>query len=330
MLGAGFAGLSVVWHLLKVPFFCLFQIHVFLAIVNLCIICYVFLSDVFFSLPLIKVGLWAQTLVHRTLRWMEWSEVVKRLTYSFRVFQVMEWNNYGWELKPLHTLCNSLHCVHYHCDFQTMEWNLSQFHFKPLHYLALHSISSETPNPKHSLKFVSQMKFSVTNCIFFFFFWKLILQHSPKELNLRIDIYDEVGIGGGASGISGGLLHPYSPKGFSIHLLFVLCYAYFSCGIYWWVNVNVVKLLWEGAQCWKESIKLLRIAEEASVFNDCKIGESAEAMKAFVAHKRFFFSLFYFQKLKTAIPSPFSLKFYFCSYICVLLWFCILHYPLDS
>jgi hypothetical protein len=32
-------------------------------------------------------------------------------------------------------------------------------------------------------------------------------------MGLRIDIYDEVGIGGGASGVSGGLLHPYSPKG---------------------------------------------------------------------------------------------------------------------
>lgn len=30
---------------------------------------------------------------------------------------------------------------------------------------------------------------------------------------MRVDIYDEVGIGGGASGVSGGLLHPYSPKG---------------------------------------------------------------------------------------------------------------------
>lgn len=39
------------------------------------------------------------------------------------------------------------------------------------------------------------------------------LQESPKDLRLRIDIYDEVGIGGGASGVSGGLLHPYSPKG---------------------------------------------------------------------------------------------------------------------
>ncbi|KAL2327353.1 hypothetical protein Fmac_020780 [Flemingia macrophylla] len=88
--------------------------------------------------------------------------------------------------------------------------------------------------------------------------WHLFKQ-CPKELNLSIDIYDEVGIGGGASGISGGLLHPYSPK---------------------------VKLLWEGAQCWKESMKLLRIAEEASVSKDCRTGESVEDMRAFVAHKR--------------------------------------------
>lgn len=38
-------------------------------------------------------------------------------------------------------------------------------------------------------------------------------QSSGKDLGLHIDIYDEVGIGGGASGVSGGLLHPYSPKG---------------------------------------------------------------------------------------------------------------------
>ncbi|XP_027901677.1 uncharacterized protein LOC114162101 [Vigna unguiculata] len=88
--------------------------------------------------------------------------------------------------------------------------------------------------------------------------WHLLKQ-SPKDLNLRVDIYDEVGIGGGASGISGGLLHPYSPK---------------------------VKLLWEGAQCWKESMELLRVAEEASVSKDYRTGESAEDMEAFVAHKR--------------------------------------------
>ncbi|XP_016484181.1 uncharacterized protein LOC107804765 [Nicotiana tabacum] len=65
--------------------------------------------------------------------------------------------------------------------------------------------------------------------------WHL-LQQSSEELNLRIDIYDEVGVGGGASGMSGGLLHPYSPK---------------------------VKLLWRGEECWKESLKLLNIAEDA-------------------------------------------------------------------
>lgn len=30
---------------------------------------------------------------------------------------------------------------------------------------------------------------------------------------MSIDLYDEIGIGGGASGVAGGLLHPYSPKG---------------------------------------------------------------------------------------------------------------------
>lgn len=35
-------------------------------------------------------------------------------------------------------------------------------------------------------------------------------------MSLSVDVYDEVGIGGGASGVSGGLLHPYSPKGILI------------------------------------------------------------------------------------------------------------------
>jgi glycine/D-amino acid oxidase-like deaminating enzyme len=42
--------------------------------------------------------------------------------------------------------------------------------------------------------------------------WHL-LKYSPKGSRVRVDIYDESGIGGGASGVSGGLLHPYSPKG---------------------------------------------------------------------------------------------------------------------
>jgi len=54
---------------------------------------------------------------------------------------------------------------------------------------------------------------------------------------VSVDIYDENGVGGGASGVSGGLLHPYSPK---------------------------VKLLWSGAEFWKESMDLLRSAEQAN------------------------------------------------------------------
>ncbi|XP_020587150.1 uncharacterized protein LOC110029269 [Phalaenopsis equestris] len=65
--------------------------------------------------------------------------------------------------------------------------------------------------------------------------WHL-LQHSSKESGMSIDIYDESGLGGGASGISGGLLHPYSPKG---------------------------KLLWRGSESWGECLKLLAAAERA-------------------------------------------------------------------
>ncbi|KAI3972273.1 hypothetical protein MKW92_011688 [Papaver armeniacum] len=73
--------------------------------------------------------------------------------------------------------------------------------------------------------------------------WNL-LQHASKDSRICIDIYDEIGIGGGASGISGGLLHPYSPK---------------------------AKLLWKGAECWKESLDLLNIAERANTSKDPSI-----------------------------------------------------------
>ncbi|XP_002441935.2 uncharacterized protein LOC8082768 isoform X1 [Sorghum bicolor] len=66
--------------------------------------------------------------------------------------------------------------------------------------------------------------------------WHL-LKHSPRDSRVSVDIYDENGVGGGASGVSGGLLHPYSPK---------------------------VKLLWSGAEFWKESMDLLRSAEQAN------------------------------------------------------------------
>ncbi|CDP14276.1 unnamed protein product [Coffea canephora] len=41
--------------------------------------------------------------------------------------------------------------------------------------------------------------------------WHL-LQHGSRDLPLLVDIYDEVGICAGASGVAGGLLHPYSPE----------------------------------------------------------------------------------------------------------------------
>ncbi|KAL6898034.1 hypothetical protein ACP4OV_006630 [Aristida adscensionis] len=66
--------------------------------------------------------------------------------------------------------------------------------------------------------------------------WHL-LKHSPKDARVCVDIYDENGVGGGASGVAGGLLHPYSPK---------------------------VKLLWRGAEFWKECMDLLHRAEQAN------------------------------------------------------------------
>ncbi|VAI83448.1 unnamed protein product [Triticum turgidum subsp. durum] len=65
--------------------------------------------------------------------------------------------------------------------------------------------------------------------------WHLLKQ-SPKYSRVSVDVYDENGVGGGASGVSGGLLHPYSPK---------------------------AKLLWRGGEFWKESMDLLRSAEKA-------------------------------------------------------------------
>ncbi|XP_073010077.1 uncharacterized protein [Typha latifolia] len=66
--------------------------------------------------------------------------------------------------------------------------------------------------------------------------WHL-LKHNAKESHICVDIFDENGVGGGASGASGGLLHPYSPK---------------------------AKLLWRGAECWKECLQLLTIAEQVT------------------------------------------------------------------
>lgn len=62
---------------------------------------------------------------------------------------------------------------------------------------------------------------------------------------MHIDIFDEFGIGGGASGVAGGLLHPYSPK---------------------------VKLLWRGDECWGECLNLLNVAEEAAASRELSVG----------------------------------------------------------
>lgn len=84
---------------------------------------------------------------------------------------------------------------------------------------------------------------------------------NPKELHLCIDVYDEVGIGGGASGVSGGLLHPYSPK---------------------------VKPLWRGAECWEESLRLLSIAELAvgSKELNSKAQEITQNSNGFIVRRR--------------------------------------------
>ncbi|KAF2317079.1 hypothetical protein GH714_011598 [Hevea brasiliensis] len=95
-------------------------------------------------------------------------------------------------------------------------------------------------------------------------FWGNIvteLQHSSEGLNLRIDIFDEVGIGGGASGVSGGLLHPYSPK---------------------------AKLLWRGAECWKECLMLLSIAERAAFSEESnfELGQPGQCFDSFIVRRR--------------------------------------------
>ncbi|KAK9698011.1 hypothetical protein RND81_08G076900 [Saponaria officinalis] len=68
--------------------------------------------------------------------------------------------------------------------------------------------------------------------------WHL-LSNSPKQEKLHVDIFDESGIGAGASGVSGGLIHPYSPK---------------------------LKLLWRAEECWSECLNLIKVAECAPHF----------------------------------------------------------------
>eukprot|EP00850_Spirogloea_muscicola_P004361 SM000018S03726 [mRNA] locus=s18:987117:990046:+ [translate_table: standard] len=64
---------------------------------------------------------------------------------------------------------------------------------------------------------------------------------------VAVELIDRLGVGAGASGISGGLLHPFSPRG---------------------------KLLWKGQECWRAALRLVEAAETAaqsnSSFADCK------------------------------------------------------------
>ncbi|VVB02275.1 unnamed protein product [Arabis nemorensis] len=83
--------------------------------------------------------------------------------------------------------------------------------------------------------------------------WHL-LKDCPKDMRLSVDVYDEIGIGGGASGVSGGLLHPYSPKG---------------------------KLLWHGAECWRECLELLNVAETAASSTYPSVAEKGDCNDSF-------------------------------------------------
>ncbi|CAM6103033.1 unnamed protein product [Calypogeia fissa] len=67
--------------------------------------------------------------------------------------------------------------------------------------------------------------------------WHL-LQHTNPLAPVCVDLFDELGVGGGASGASGGLLHPYNSKG---------------------------KLLWKGADGWTAALRLLAVAEATRI-----------------------------------------------------------------
>ena len=105
--------------------------------------------------------------------------------------------------------------------------------------------------------------------------WHLLKQ-SPKDSNIRVDIYDEAGIGGGASGVSGGLLHPYSPK---------------------------AKLLWRAADCWSESLNLLSAAEAAVA----SAAQNSDRPMPIV-RRRFAFFFFFFLNLFILVSIRLKLK----------------------
>ncbi|XP_075675203.1 uncharacterized protein LOC142643147 isoform X3 [Castanea sativa] len=141
-------------------------------------------------------------------------------------------------------------------------------------YRALHTTTTRTTSSTLSLS-QRPLRYAVVGAGFagLSVAWHL-LNSSGKDLGLHIDIYDEVGIGGGASGVSGGLLHPYSPKG---------------------------KLLWRGAECWNECLKLLSIAEAAAPqnFNGSIVRRRIETIDQVAA-----------QNLASNLCLPFNSAFY--------------------
>lgn len=135
------------------------------------------------------------------------------------------------------------------------------------------------------------------------FFFPLIvgkfhIQNTSKELQLSIDLYDEIGIGGGASGVAGGLLHPYSPKGLCLlkiyrtPVLFLKAYLVspFFKKLYT-ILISffhfAVKLLWQGAACWRESLKLLRVAGDADHYKASNGEEGEELFHSSIVRRRF-------------------------------------------
>ena len=75
-----------------------------------------------------------------------------------------------------------------------------------------------------------------------------------------MDLFDEVGIGGGASGVSGGLLHPFTPKG---------------------------KLLWKGNEGWQAALNLVAVAEKlnATIPNSKPIAWRRGILRPLIAEK---------------------------------------------
>ncbi|KAI3714968.1 hypothetical protein L6452_21931 [Arctium lappa] len=116
----------------------------------------------------------------------------------------------------------------------------------------------------------------------------------PIELHVCIDVLDEVGIVGGASGVSGGLLHPYSPKDYillgSCNAIILLGKCSIFNSIFGRVNksVSAVNPLWRAVECWEESLRLLSIAETTICSKELGLnyGELAHNSNGFIARRR--------------------------------------------